>query len=94
MLLGAVMTTVFTWYRGPMDQLTGHLADSAAFDFEGVALTACLLCAFAFGFEAPACDLLHGMNKYPTGRPPPDADPGLRPAVSLKRSGFRGGSIP
>jgi hypothetical protein len=50
-LLGAAMTAVFTWYRGPMDRLTGHFI-SAAFDFEGLALTAYLLCAFAFAVLA------------------------------------------
>jgi hypothetical protein len=51
-ILGAGLTVVFSWYRGPMDQLTGHLADEAAFDFEGIALTASLLCAFAFAVLA------------------------------------------
>jgi len=51
-LLGAAMTAVFTWYRGPMDQLTGHLQAAAAFDVEGLALTAYLLCAFAFAILA------------------------------------------
>jgi hypothetical protein len=50
-LLGAALTAVFTWYRSPMDRLTGHLIQ-AAFDFEGVALTAYLLCAFAFAVLA------------------------------------------
>jgi hypothetical protein len=45
-LIGAAMTAVFTWYRSPMDRLTGRLG-SAAFDFEGMTLTASLLCAFA-----------------------------------------------
>jgi ABC-2 family transporter protein len=49
--LGAAMTVVFTWYRGPMDQLAGSLT-WAAFDFEGVVLTAYLLCAFAFAVLA------------------------------------------
>jgi hypothetical protein len=51
-LLGAAMTAVFTWYRCPMDQLTGHLQAAAAFDVEGLALTAYLLCAFAFAILA------------------------------------------
>ena len=50
-VLGAAMTAVFTWYRSPMDQLTGHLT-WAAFDFEGVVLSAYLLCAFAFAVLA------------------------------------------
>jgi hypothetical protein len=48
--LGAAMTAVITWYRQPMDRLTGHFA--FAFDYEGVALTCYLLCAFAFGVLA------------------------------------------
>lgn len=50
-LLGAAMTIVFTWYRSPMDRLTGHFI-SAAFDFEGLVFTAYLLCAFAFAVLA------------------------------------------
>ncbi len=50
-LLGAAMTAVFTWYRSPMDRLTGQFTQ-AAFDFEGVTLTAYLLCAFAFATAA------------------------------------------
>ena len=49
--LGVGMTLVFTWYRTPMDQLTGHFT-YAAFDFEGLSLTASLLCAFAFAVLA------------------------------------------
>jgi hypothetical protein len=50
-LLGVAMTAVFTWYRGPMDRVAGHLT-YAAFDFEGLALTAYLLSAFAFAVLA------------------------------------------
>jgi hypothetical protein len=50
-LFGIAMTAVFTWYRAPMDQLTGRF-DQSAFDFEGVTLTAYLLCAFAFAVLA------------------------------------------
>jgi hypothetical protein len=50
-LLGAALTVTFTWYRSHMDQLTGHFVQ-AAFDFEGVVFTACLLCAFAFAVLA------------------------------------------
>jgi ABC-2 family transporter protein len=50
-VFGAAATAVFTWYRAPMDQLTGHFTE-AAFDFEGLSLTASLLCAFAFAVLA------------------------------------------
>lgn len=50
-IFGASMTLVFAWYRSPMDQLTGRFT-YAAFDFEGLALTAYLLCAFAFAVLA------------------------------------------
>lgn len=48
---GAALTAVFTWYRTPMDQLTGRFSE-AAFDFEGLSLTASLLCAFGFAVLA------------------------------------------
>jgi hypothetical protein len=48
---GAAMTAIFAWYRAPMDQLTGHFT-YAAFDFEGLALTSYLICAFAFAVLA------------------------------------------
>ncbi|MBV9380116.1 MAG: ABC transporter permease subunit [Streptosporangiaceae bacterium] len=48
---GAALTGVFTWYRAPMDQLTGHFTE-AAYDFEGLCLTASLLCSFAFAVLA------------------------------------------
>lgn len=50
-ILGAAMTVLFTWYRTQMDQITGHFTE-AAFDFEGLSLTASLLCAFAFAVLA------------------------------------------
>jgi hypothetical protein len=49
-VLGAAMTAVITWYRAPMDRLTGHFA--FAFDYEGVVLTCYLLCAFGFAVLA------------------------------------------
>jgi hypothetical protein len=49
--LGAALTAVFTAYRSDMDKLTGHFIQ-AAFDFEGLALTSYLLCAFAFAVLA------------------------------------------
>jgi ABC-type transport system involved in multi-copper enzyme maturation permease subunit len=50
-VLGAAMTAVITWYRAPMDRLTGHLEHNI-FDFEGLVLTAYILCAFAFAVLA------------------------------------------
>jgi hypothetical protein len=47
MVLGAAMTAVITWYRAPMDRLTGHLEHNV-YDFEGLVLTAYILCAFGF----------------------------------------------
>jgi hypothetical protein len=41
------MTAVITWYRAPMDCLTGHL-EHHVYDFGGLVLTACILCAFGF----------------------------------------------
>jgi hypothetical protein len=52
LLLGAAMTALITWYRQPMDRLTGSFSDSAAFDYEGLTLTAYLLCAFALALLA------------------------------------------
>ncbi|HEY3978914.1 MAG TPA: hypothetical protein VGM79_16685 [Streptosporangiaceae bacterium] len=49
-VLGAAMTAVITWYRAPMDRLTGHFA--YAFDYEGVAATCYLLCAFGLAVLA------------------------------------------
>jgi hypothetical protein len=48
---GAAMTAVITWYRAPMDRLTGHLQHNI-YDFEGLVLTAYILCAFGFAVLA------------------------------------------
>jgi hypothetical protein len=50
-VLGAAMTAVITWYRAPMDQLTGHFQHNA-YDYEGLVLTAYILCAFGFAVLA------------------------------------------
>jgi ABC-type transport system involved in multi-copper enzyme maturation permease subunit len=50
-VLGAAMTAVITWYRAPMDRLTGHLVQNA-YDYEGLVLTAYILCAFGFAVLA------------------------------------------
>src|SRR6202034_3722538 len=50
-VLGAAITAVITWYRAPMDRLTGHLQHNI-FDFEGLVPTAYILCAFAFAVLA------------------------------------------
>ena len=50
-VLGAAMTAVITWYRAPMDRLVGHLQNNS-FDFEGLVLTAYILCAFGFAVLA------------------------------------------
>jgi hypothetical protein len=50
-VLGAAMTAVIMWYRAPMDQLTGRLQNNV-FDFEGLVLTAYILCAFGFAVLA------------------------------------------
>jgi len=50
-LLGAAITAVITWYREPMDRLTGHFINRA-YDFEGLVLTASILCAFGFAVLA------------------------------------------
>jgi ABC-type transport system involved in multi-copper enzyme maturation permease subunit len=50
-VLGAAMTAVITWYRAPMDRLTGDLQHNI-FDFEGLVLTAYILCAFGFAVLA------------------------------------------
>jgi FtsH-binding integral membrane protein len=54
-LLGAAMTAVITWYREPMDRLTGHFINNV-YDFEGLVLTAYIL--FAFGLAVLAGLLL------------------------------------
>jgi ABC-type transport system involved in multi-copper enzyme maturation permease subunit len=50
-VLGAAITAVITWYRAPMDRLTGHLQHNI-FDFEGLVPTAYILCAFGFAVLA------------------------------------------
>jgi hypothetical protein len=50
-VLGAAITAVITWYRAPMDQLTGHLQHNI-YDFEGLVPTAYILCAFGFAVLA------------------------------------------
>ncbi|HTW01062.1 MAG TPA: hypothetical protein VMF87_12255 [Streptosporangiaceae bacterium] len=50
-VLGAALTAVITWYRAPMDQLTGRLQNNV-FDFEGLVPTAYILCAFGFAVLA------------------------------------------
>jgi ABC-type transport system involved in multi-copper enzyme maturation permease subunit len=50
-VLGAAITAVITWYRAPMDRLTGHLIHNA-YDYEGLVLTAYILCAFGFAVLA------------------------------------------
>ncbi len=55
LLMGAAMTAVITWYRAPMDRLTGHFINNV-YDFEGLVLTAYIL--FAFGLAVMAGLLL------------------------------------
>jgi ABC-type transport system involved in multi-copper enzyme maturation permease subunit len=50
-VLGAAMTAVITWYRAPMDRVTGHFINNA-YDYEGLVLTAYILCAFGFAVLA------------------------------------------
>jgi hypothetical protein len=50
-LFGAAITAVITWYREPMDRLTGHFINRA-YDFEGLVLTAYILAAFGFAVLA------------------------------------------
>ena len=54
-VLGAGMTLIITWYRAPMDRLTGHFIHNA-YDYEGLVLTAYIL--FAFGLAVLAGLLL------------------------------------
>jgi ABC-type transport system involved in multi-copper enzyme maturation permease subunit len=54
-VLGAAMTLVIAWYRGPMDQITGHFVHNA-YDYEGFVFTAYIL--FAFGLAVLAGTLL------------------------------------
>jgi hypothetical protein len=50
-IVGAAMTAVITWYREPMDQLTGRFQHNI-YDFEGLVPTAYILCAFGFAVLA------------------------------------------
>jgi ABC-type transport system involved in multi-copper enzyme maturation permease subunit len=50
-VVGAAMTAVITWYRAPMDQLTGRFQHNI-YDFEGLVPTAYILCAFGFAVLA------------------------------------------
>jgi ABC-type transport system involved in multi-copper enzyme maturation permease subunit len=50
-VLGAAMTAVIMWYRAPMDRLTGRLIHNS-YDYEGLVLTAYILCAFGFAVLA------------------------------------------
>ena len=50
-ILGAAMTALITWYRQPMDRLTGHFINNV-YDFEGLALTAYILLAFGLAVLA------------------------------------------
>src|ERR1700677_2752837 len=50
-VLVPAMTAVITWYRAPMDRLTGDLQHNI-FDFEGLVLTSYILCAFGFAVLA------------------------------------------
>jgi ABC-type transport system involved in multi-copper enzyme maturation permease subunit len=54
-VLGAAMTLLITWYRAPMDRLTGHFIHNA-YDYEGLVLTAYIL--FGFGLAVLAGQLL------------------------------------
>jgi len=47
-VLTAALAALFTWYRGPVDQVQGRLVNQA-FDFEGLAIPAYALFAFALG---------------------------------------------
>jgi len=51
LVLGAAMTLVITWYRAPMDRLTGHFIHNA-YDYEGLVFTAYILCAFGLAVLA------------------------------------------
>jgi hypothetical protein len=50
-VLGAAITAVITWYRAPMDRLTGRFLHNI-YDFEGLVPTAYILCAFGFAVLA------------------------------------------
>jgi ABC-type transport system involved in multi-copper enzyme maturation permease subunit len=55
MVLGAAMTLVITWYRAPMDRLTGQFIHNA-YDYEGLVFTAYIL--FGFGLAVLAGQML------------------------------------
>ncbi|MDQ2812160.1 MAG: transporter [Actinomycetota bacterium] len=50
-IFGAAMTALITWYRAPMDRLTGRFPPNV-YDFEGLVLTAYILSAFGFAVLA------------------------------------------
>jgi hypothetical protein len=50
-VVGAAMTALITWYRAPMDRITGRFLHNI-FDFEGLVPTAYILCAFGFAVLA------------------------------------------
>jgi hypothetical protein len=50
-VFGAAITAVMTWYRQPLDRLTTRL-QPPPFNFEGLALTSSLLCAFGLAVLA------------------------------------------
>jgi ABC-type transport system involved in multi-copper enzyme maturation permease subunit len=50
-VLGALMTLIITWYRAPMDRLTGHFVHNA-YDYEGLVFTAYILLAFGIAVLA------------------------------------------
>jgi hypothetical protein len=50
-VLGAAMTALITWFREPMDRLTGHLYPNV-FDYEGLVFTAYIVCAFGLAVLA------------------------------------------
>lgn len=50
-VFGAAATALITWYRAPMDQLTGRFQHNI-YDFEGLVLTSYILSAFGFAVLA------------------------------------------
>jgi hypothetical protein len=50
-VVGAAMTALITWYRAPMDRITGRFVHNV-FDFEGLVPTAYILCGFGFAVLA------------------------------------------
>ena len=57
-VLGAAMTLIVTWYRAPMDRLTGHFVQNA-YDYEGLVFTAYILFAFGLAVLFGAVDAPH-----------------------------------